>query len=135
AVHPLAEVRHQVAERSGLPALVQRLEALGDAVGGRGDLIRVDRVELLRELRPGQALGIPEDQRASADETCLLRGAVVAFARRQGLNGHPRLQPGRLDRVHTTNNASRFGRARSPRTGAPAARDTGEIWHRSTTAG
>ena len=48
AMHAGAEVGHQVAERSGLPALVERLEALGDAVGRRRDLIGVDRVELLR---------------------------------------------------------------------------------------
>ena len=62
-VHPRAEVRHQVAERPGLPSLVERLEALGDAVGRRRDLIGVNRVELLRARR---RLGIPEHQRAAA---------------------------------------------------------------------
>src|SRR5881275_2445472 len=47
AVDALAEVGHQVAEGAGLPPLVERLEALGDAVGGRRDLIGIDRVELL----------------------------------------------------------------------------------------
>ena len=47
AVHAGAEVRHQVAERARLPALVERLEALGHAVGGRRDLIGVDGVEFL----------------------------------------------------------------------------------------
>jgi hypothetical protein len=41
-----AEVGHQVAERARLPALVERLEALGHAVGRRRDLVGVDRVEL-----------------------------------------------------------------------------------------
>ncbi len=35
AVHARAKIRHEIAERAGLPALVQRVEALGDAVGGR----------------------------------------------------------------------------------------------------
>ena len=60
-VDPLAEVRHQVAERAGLPALVERVEALGDAVGGGSDLVGVDRVAL--PARPG---GVPEDQGAAA---------------------------------------------------------------------
>ena len=47
AVDARAEVGHQVAERSRLPALVERLEALRHAVGGRRDLIGVDGVELL----------------------------------------------------------------------------------------
>ena len=53
AVDPLAEVGHQIAERSRLPALVERLEALRDAVGRRGDLVGVDGVELARVLVPG----------------------------------------------------------------------------------
>ena len=58
-VHARAEVRHQISERTGLPALVERLEALRHAVGGRRDLIGVDRVEL---LRAGRA---PSDPRRS----------------------------------------------------------------------
>ena len=60
-VHARAEVGHQIAERSGLPALVQRVEALGHAVGRRRDLIGVDRVELL-----ARRAGIPENQRLPA---------------------------------------------------------------------
>ncbi len=61
-MHARAEVRHQVAERPRLPSLVERLEALGDAVGRRRDLIRVDRVELLAGL-----LRIPEDEGFAAE--------------------------------------------------------------------
>ena len=47
AMHPRAEIRHQVAERPRLPTLVERGQALGDAIGGRRNLIGVDGVELL----------------------------------------------------------------------------------------
>ena len=47
AVHARPEVGHQIAERPGLPPLIQRLEALGNAVGGGRNLVRVDGVELL----------------------------------------------------------------------------------------
>ena len=62
AMHAGAEIRHQVAERSGLPALVERVEAFRHAIGGRRDLIGIDRVELLRRI-----LRVPEDQGAAAD--------------------------------------------------------------------
>jgi len=74
AMNACAKVGHQVAERARLPAFVQRLEALGHAVGGRRDLIGIDRVELLLLARDFQ---IPDDQRAAADH----RG------RRRGLDG------------------------------------------------
>ena len=54
---PLAEVRHQVAERARLPALVEGLEALGDAVGGGRDLVGVDGIQL-----PAGSVRVPEDQ-------------------------------------------------------------------------
>ena len=60
AVHPLAEVRHQIAEGACLPSLVQCLQALGDTVGRWRDLIGVDRIEL---LRPGSS-----DPRKSAPD-------------------------------------------------------------------
>ena len=47
AVHARPEVGHQVAERPGLPPLIQRLEALGNAVGGGRNLVGVNGVELL----------------------------------------------------------------------------------------
>src|SRR5689334_2656426 len=57
APRPLHEVRHEEAEGPGLPTLVERLEALGDAVGRWRDLVRVDGVQLLTGN-----LGVPEDQ-------------------------------------------------------------------------
>ncbi len=68
AVHARAEVGHQVAERARLPALVERLEALGHAVGRGRDLVGVDGVELAGELRARQALRIPEDERPARDQ-------------------------------------------------------------------
>ena len=65
AMHARAEVRHEIAERARLPALVERVEALRHAIGGRRDLIGVDRVEL---LRAGRRLRIPENQRATAHQ-------------------------------------------------------------------
>ena len=42
------EVRHQVPERPRFPALIERLQTLGDTIGRRRDLIGVDGVELAR---------------------------------------------------------------------------------------
>jgi len=64
AVHALSEIGHQESERAGLPALIERIEALGHAVLGRSDLVRVDGVELLPGAAPRP---IPEDQRRPAD--------------------------------------------------------------------
>ena len=55
-VHALAEVGHQIAERAGLPAFVERVEALRHAIGGGRDLIGVDRVELLSGVRGSQKI-------------------------------------------------------------------------------
>ena len=111
AVHARAEVRHQVAERSRLPALVERLEALGHAVGGRRDLIGVDGVELLRELCAREAHRIPEDERASGDRWGMRRLRVVCLDGRrirwQGADRHVRFQPRGFNSVHTPPNASK----------------------------
>ncbi len=73
------EIGHQVAERTGLPPLIQRVEALGYTVGGRCDLIGIDGVEFAPVSRAGQ-LGVPEDQRPSANQpqssVCRLCGAA-----------------------------------------------------------
>ena len=92
-VHALAEVGHQVTERSRLPALVERLEAFRHAVGGRRDLIRVDGVELLLLARD---LQVPEDERLAANRRA---GA------RRGIDGG-----GRRDRLDVTPGLSRAGR-------------------------
>ena len=95
-VHALAEVRHEVAERPGLPPLVQRLEALGHAVGGRRDLIRVDGVELLLLSRH---LQVPEDQRPAAHESRRSRRRRDVPGRRAGKHD-ARRSPGRTDPMH-----------------------------------
>src|SRR5205085_917977 len=66
-VDALAEVRHQVPERSRLPPLVQRLEAFRHTVRGRRDLVRIDGVELLLSARD---LEVPENQGATPDHSC-----------------------------------------------------------------
>ena len=124
-MHARAEVRHQVAERAGLPALVERLEALGHAVGGRRDLIGVDRVELLRARR---RLRIPEDQRARRGSGCRV-GRRLRGVRRRGfakaVDTRARLQTRRLNRVHTS--AYRTRPVDSyPAQDTPAAADTSE---------
>ena len=81
AMDALAEIGHQVAERSGLPPLVERVEALGDAVRGRRDLIGVDRVELAAELRARQ-FRIPENERSAADDGGAGLARLVQSARR-----------------------------------------------------
>jgi len=60
-VNARAKARHEIPEGAFLPALVQRGEALGDAILGGRDLVGVDGVALL----PG-TLGVPKDERASA---------------------------------------------------------------------
>jgi hypothetical protein len=97
-VHARPEVRHEVPERAGLPALVERLEALRHAIARRGDLIGIDRVELLRLRR---ALRVPENQRPAANQPgCSggLRGSDRC--RRQILNRHARLEADGLNHVH-----------------------------------
>src|SRR5579872_3488870 len=59
------KIRHQIAKRSGLPALVECLETLRHAVSGRRDLIGVYRVELLLFARHPK---IPKNQRLTRDE-------------------------------------------------------------------
>src|SRR5262249_4507779 len=61
-MHPPSEIGHEVTERARLPAFVQSLQTLGDAILGGRDLIGVDRVQLLP-----WALGDPDDQGAPAD--------------------------------------------------------------------
>src|SRR5262249_16636149 len=83
------EVRHQIAERAGLPALVERFQAFGDAGGRRRDLIGVDRSELL--LLP-EDLQVPENERLSADGVCARRGRNYGRGG-DGVCGNARLQP------------------------------------------
>jgi hypothetical protein len=64
AMHARAEIGHQITEGAGLPPRVERIEAFRHTVGRGGDLIRVDRVEL---LLLSEDLEVPEDQRLSAD--------------------------------------------------------------------
>ena len=89
------EIGHQIAERAGLPAFVERLEALGHAIGGGRDLIGVDRVEL---LFPAEDFEIPEDERAAANDCARLR-AGVGRGRRHRFAGHARFHPGGFDAV------------------------------------
>jgi hypothetical protein len=95
-VDPLPEVRHEVAERADLPALVQRIEALGDAVRGRRDLVGVDRVQL-----PARDLRIPEHERLPADGAGILSGGVGRTRTWQPIRDDPGLETGRLDLQHT----------------------------------
>jgi hypothetical protein len=119
AMNARAEVRHQIPERTRLPALVEGGQALGHAVGRRGDLVRVDGVQLPREPGARQAGRIPEDQRTAAND-CLVR------RRGRGVGGglqSARLHPRGLDPMHTILNArgapppraSARSHARSPR--------------------
>src|SRR2546423_3631917 len=95
AMHALAEVRHEVAERPRFPARVEGVEALRHTVVGRRDLIRVDGVELFPRY-----LGVPEDERLAVDELVSapaprsLGGRVVHV--RAGDEARP------LDRLHTS---------------------------------
>src|SRR5262245_9912273 len=65
-MHPLAKVRHQIAERSRFPPFIQRFEAFGDAVRSGGDLVGIDGVKFSAEFCAWQ-LRVPENQRLPAD--------------------------------------------------------------------
>ena len=91
-----AEVGHQIAERAGLPPLIEGLEALGHAIRGRCDLIRVDGVQL---LFLSEDLQVPENERLAANGAgrgcCIGRGR-----RRRGIAGDARLHPRGFNPVH-----------------------------------
>jgi hypothetical protein len=76
-MHALPEVGHQVAEGTHLPALVEAIETLRDAVIRGGDLVRVDGVELLpRNLR------VPEDERAASNQVAAVLRPFGRLGRR-----------------------------------------------------
>ena len=64
AMNTGAKVGHEIPEGARLPSFVQCLEALGYAVGGRGDLIGIDGVEFAA-VSGASELRIPENQRTS----------------------------------------------------------------------
>ena len=100
------EVGHQVAERAGLPPFVQRLERLGDAVGGRRDLIGVDGVQFLSFPRHFQ---VPEDQRPAADDAVTADGVSGRRGRSlKGLEACAGLETCRPNRVHHLYGNRRF---------------------------
>src|SRR5262249_32399144 len=95
-MHALAEVGHEIPERSRLPALGERVEALGHTIGPGRDLIGIDRVELF--LLPGH-FQVPEDQRLPADDR--VRGRASARGGRPDrVERGVRLESGGLRTVH-----------------------------------
>ena len=76
--------------------LVEALEALGDAVVGGSDLVRVDGVALL----PGP-LRVPEDERPAAQDA-RAHVRVGQSGLREVVDREARLQAGRLDAVHVS---------------------------------
>ena len=97
----VAEVRHEMPKGTGLPFLVERLEALGNAVGRRCNLIGIDGVALFRELRARQTHRIPEDEGSPGDG--FIRRRVRGCGRRlwQGFDGSAPLEMRGFNRVHT----------------------------------
>jgi hypothetical protein len=90
------EIGNEMAERTRFPALVERFEALGDAVGGRRDLVGVDRVKLAARV-----LRVPEDQGAPADRGDRSGGGRVAGRRfGQGGRAGAGMKARGLDLVH-----------------------------------
>jgi hypothetical protein len=76
-MHALAKVGHQITERTDLPALVEAIEALRDAVIRWCDLVGVDGVQLLpRNLR------VPEDERATSNQVAAVLRPVDRLGRR-----------------------------------------------------
>jgi hypothetical protein len=73
----LSKVGHQVTEGAGLPALIEVVEALRDAVVRGRDLVGVDRIELL-----SGNLWVPEDERATSDQVATVWQPVDRLRRR-----------------------------------------------------
>ena len=95
-VNARAKIRHQVAERTRLPTLIERVQAFGHAVSRRRDLIGVDRIEL-----PVRVPRVPEDQRGATDELDAILTAVVGRPRAgERIDGDARLQNGGLRGLH-----------------------------------
>src|SRR5579864_884654 len=97
AVHARAKIRHQIPERARLPALVEGVQALRNAVGRGRDLIRVDRVELLRVRR---RLGVPENERPPAHDLRGHRGVTAPVRIGQTVSRDTGLQAGRTNHMH-----------------------------------
>src|SRR5438270_5965257 len=93
-MHPLPEIRHQVAKGSHLPALVQSIEALRDTIVGGRDLVGVDGIQLL-----SRDFWIPEDQRPPFHQVRIpgRRRRLLCGTRRPG---GAALAARRLDRVY-----------------------------------
>ena len=86
-----------VPERPRFPALIERLQTLGDTIGRRRDLIGVDGVEL---PRVGGAFG---SQKINARPRTSARGRSSAVTVVDGcglIQRDTRLQPGRFNAVH-----------------------------------
>ena len=96
AVDASAKVGHQVAERPGLPALVEGVEALGHAVGRRRNLIGVDRVELSGVAGTSR---IPEDERPSMNHGSG-RGLLHGCGSADPVRRDTVLEPGGLYGLH-----------------------------------
>ena len=92
------EVGHEVSEGPRLPAFIESLEALRDAVGGRRDLVGVDRVEF-----SAGGLRVPEDERLAADRRGggPERSGVGGPGARQRVVCGARFQARGLDPVHS----------------------------------
>src|SRR5207253_4886478 len=94
AMHPLTRIRHQVTKGARFPARVEMVEALRNAVIGRGDLVGVDGVELLpRDLR------VPEDERATSNQVTAVRRPVDGLGGRSYRRCGARLTSRGLDSV------------------------------------
>src|SRR5207302_1038701 len=94
SMHPLTKIRHQVTKGARFPARVEMVEALRNAVIGRGDLVGVDGVELLpRDLR------VPADDRATSHQVTAVRRPVDGLGGRSYRRCGARLTSRGLDRV------------------------------------
>src|SRR4029079_17878429 len=100
------EIGHQVAEGPRLPPLIERLEAFGDAVGGGGDLIRVDGGQLLFLAGDFQ---IPEDERLAVNRGAGLGGLEASARGSDVLEGNPRFERGGTNRVRHQSGQRRPG--------------------------
>ena len=97
AMNTGAKVGHEIPEGARLPSFVQCLEALGNAVGRRRDLIGIDGVEFAAISGAGE-LRIPEDQRTSPNRPHL--GTAGGHNRREIRQSNARPQLHATDYLH-----------------------------------
>src|SRR5512133_3971623 len=112
-MHARTKIRHEMPKRSGLPLFVEGLEALGDTVGRRRDLIGIDGIPLPGEPGSWQTHWIPENQGPAGYWRRRRRFATARCLVGQRFGVEALLETGGFNPVHTIH-ASRACPAAGP---------------------